>query len=83
MKYFFLCVVLVACTHHREPRLQAQSEKSVFVCHSSDPVKHGKLCEEGCLQDMYTDAYCWELKKEDCEKELNYEWQIKNCHFFE
>ena len=89
MRYLIIfAILLTSCLGDFDPRepSTAQNEGEVWICHNPKSEYHGHQCSDQCYwvgQLLVENSYCWVLEEEDCKRPLIYEWQEKNCHFFD
>ena len=60
----------------------------IWICHHPGTEQHGSLCKEdyypsGCYIPGDRTKFCWLLTRKDCSSDLEEDWQIFNCHYFE
>jgi len=70
--------------------------EEVWVCHNPQSELHGTACKaevdvirghhQPCFwvnRKRVKTSFCWHLKKEDCDGEIEWDWQRNNCHLLE
>lgn len=89
-KNFYLGVILMSGCMDSLPTeknlsqspLDSNSSAEISICHNLESDLHGSECSEDCFISGEATAFCWILHRGDCDLPLSYEWQEKNCHFF-
>lgn len=60
--------------------------QEIWICHNLSSAYHDTLCSEKCFEQEITSrhsAYCWLLKRRECQPPREYEWQQKHCQHFD
>jgi len=82
-----LLFILCGCMGEDQTLTEShQLKQEEWVCHNPDSEYHGAICSDECYWvgfQRVPGAFCWFLKKEDCEGELHLNWQKENCHLLE
>ena len=87
--YCLFCFLFLSCmdsnhNYEMQEKTTTKQRMQIEICHNPESSSHKLECTADCFEpNLESYSFCWTLKKEDCVKPLEYQWQRENCYFFD